>query len=149
MTDRNPLDAAFIGKRAGEEISRSIAQRVASGKASREKATEGRKAIPMGPMGETLKGNIKRIREAQRLTYVALSERLAELGRPIPVLGLRRIERGERRVDVDDLNTLAAALKVTCAQLMESPAECAACHGTPPVGFSCLTCGSGKERRDA
>ena len=62
--------------------------------------------------------NIKRIREGQRVTYVELSKRLAVLGRPIPVLGLRRIERGERRVDVDDLLALAAAFGVEPIRLL-------------------------------
>lgn len=62
--------------------------------------------------------NIRRIREGQRLTYVELSERLASVGRPIPVLGLRRIERGERRVDVDDLLALAYALGVPPVDLL-------------------------------
>jgi transcriptional regulator with XRE-family HTH domain len=76
------------------------------------------KKTSLGPVGEALRGNIKRIRETQRLTYVALSERLAELGRPIPVLGLRRIERGERRVDVDDLVALAVVLATSPVDLM-------------------------------
>jgi transcriptional regulator with XRE-family HTH domain len=72
----------------------------------------------LGPSGEMLMNNIKRIREGQRVTYVELSERLAALGRPIPVLGLRRIERGERRVDVDDLLALAKALNVSPVALL-------------------------------
>lgn len=72
----------------------------------------------LGPAGETLRQNIKRIREGQRITYVELSERLESIGRPIPVLGLRRIERGERRVDVDDLLALAYALGVPPVDLM-------------------------------
>lgn len=62
--------------------------------------------------GEILRTNIKRIREGQRLTFVEVSERLTSVGRQIPVLGLRRIERGERRVDVDDLFALAYVLGV-------------------------------------
>ncbi|WJV47643.1 helix-turn-helix domain-containing protein [Streptomyces flavofungini] len=73
---------------------------------------------PLGPAGETLMHNIKRIREGQRLTFVELSERLAETRRPIPVLGLRRIERGERRVDVDDLFALAHVLGVSPVDLL-------------------------------
>ncbi|MFF3326107.1 helix-turn-helix domain-containing protein [Streptomyces sp. NPDC002889] len=72
----------------------------------------------LGPAGETLRQNIKRIREGQRITYVELSERLDSVGRPIPVLGLRRIERGERRVDVDDLLALAYALGVPPVDLL-------------------------------
>jgi transcriptional regulator with XRE-family HTH domain len=61
---------------------------------------------------------VRRIREDQRLTYVELSGRLTDVGRPIPVLGLRRIERGERRVDVDDLLALATALRVAPIDLL-------------------------------
>jgi transcriptional regulator with XRE-family HTH domain len=67
-----------------------------------------------------LKDNIKRIREGQRITYVELAERLESVGRTIPVLGLRRIERGERRVDVDDLLALAYALGVPPVDLLVS-----------------------------
>lgn len=73
----------------------------------------------LGPAGETLMRNIKRIREGQRLTFVELSDRLTKVaGRPIPVLGLRRIERGERRVDVDDLLALAHVLDVSPVDLL-------------------------------
>jgi transcriptional regulator with XRE-family HTH domain len=73
---------------------------------------------PLGPVSETLMRNIKRLREAKRLTYVELSERLTNIGRPIPVLGLRRIERGERRVDVDDLAALAVVLSAAPVDLL-------------------------------
>lgn len=52
------------------------------------------------------------------MSYKALSERLEQLGRPIAVLGLRRIEAGERRVDVDDLVALALAFDVGPATLL-------------------------------
>lgn len=81
------------------------------GMAEKQRAT-------LGPVGETLMQNIKRIREGQRLTYVELADRLATIGRPIPVLGLRRIERGERRVDVDDLVALAVVLAASPVDLM-------------------------------
>lgn len=70
------------------------------------------------PLGDNVMRAVKRIREDQRLPYTELSDRLASLGRPIPVLGLRRIERGERRVDVDDLVALARALSVPPAVLL-------------------------------
>jgi len=44
------------------------------------------------------------------MTYTELAARLADLGCPIPVLGLRRIEQRKRRVDVDELAALARAL---------------------------------------
>ncbi|MFF3660058.1 helix-turn-helix domain-containing protein [Streptomyces olivochromogenes] len=76
------------------------------------------KQTPPTPAGEVLAANLKRLREEQRLTYVELSARLTETGRPIPVLGLRRIERGERRVDVDDLLALALVLSTHPVDLL-------------------------------
>ncbi|MEU0784170.1 XRE family transcriptional regulator [Streptomyces sp. NPDC006173] len=76
------------------------------------------KKTPPTPAGEVLAANLKRLREEQRLTYVELSNRLTETGRPIPVLGLRRIERGERRVDVDDLLALALVLSAHPVDLL-------------------------------
>jgi transcriptional regulator with XRE-family HTH domain len=76
---------------------------------------------PLGPTGDRVIANIKHLRQSQGLTYKQLSERLEELGRPIPVLGLSRLERGERRVDVDDLMALAVALGVTPNRLLLFP----------------------------
>jgi hypothetical protein len=74
----------------------------------------------VGPAGWVLAENIRRIRDAQRLTYAELARLLAEAGREIPVLGLRRIEYKERRVDFDDLLALAYVLKVCPVDLMVS-----------------------------
>lgn len=73
---------------------------------------------PTSSTGTVLATSVRRLREAQRLTYVELSERLTKVGRPIPVLGLRRIERGDRRVDVDDLFALAYVFGVTPLALL-------------------------------
>jgi transcriptional regulator with XRE-family HTH domain len=101
----------------------------------------GPQKIELGPAGIAVMGNVRRIREGQRLTYVELSQRLIAAGRPIPVLGLRRIERGERRVDVDDLSALASVLKTTVGGLMTVGA-CPVCADAPPSGFTCSTCGA-------
>ena len=69
--------------------------------------------ISLGPTGNTCRENFTRYRLAAGLSYAELSRRMTELGRGIPPLGLRRIEAGERRVDVDDLLVLAVALDVT------------------------------------
>lgn len=79
-------------------------------------ATE--KRNPLGPTGETVRANIQRLREDQNLGYSKLARILEEIHRPIPELGLRRIEAGDRRVDVDDLMALAAALTVSPATLL-------------------------------
>jgi hypothetical protein len=74
----------------------------------------------VGPAGAALAANIHRVRTAQRIGYAELSRLLSDVGRPIPELGLRRIEIGERRVDFDDLLALAYVLKVCPVDLMVS-----------------------------
>ncbi|WP_374967817.1 helix-turn-helix domain-containing protein [Terrabacter sp. BE26] len=71
------------------------------------------KQMHSGPTSETVRANIETFRLARGLTYAELSRELERRGHPIPPLGLRRIEAGERRVDVDDLTALALALRVT------------------------------------
>jgi hypothetical protein len=51
-----------------------------------------------------------------------LSAKLADL-RPIPPLGIRRIEAGDRRVDVDDLVAIALALGVSPSTLLVPKTE--------------------------
>lgn len=63
-------------------------------------------------MPDHLARTVARLREQQRLPLTELSDRLAKLGQPIPVLGLRRLEAGERKVDVNELAALAKALGV-------------------------------------
>src|SRR5260370_15983800 len=71
-----------------------------------------------GPIGERVAHTVRKFRKARNLSHAALSRRLGELGRPIPPLALRRIEAGERRVDVDDLVALALALDVAPVALL-------------------------------
>lgn len=81
---------------------------------------DAQKKNPLGPTGQAVADNVRRLRGDMQ--YVKLAARLAELGRPIPTLGLRKIESYERRVDADDLVALAAALYVSPATLlMPSP----------------------------
>lgn len=68
--------------------------------------------VPLGPVGRYVLDNLAELRAARRLTYKQLADRLEQLGRPIPTLGLSRIEKGNRRVDADDLVALAVALEV-------------------------------------
>lgn len=79
---------------------------------------EKEKRNPLGATGETVRINIRRLREAQNLGYAAFSRRLKDIGRTIPELGLRRIEEGDRRVDVDDLMALSVALGVSPLALL-------------------------------
>ncbi|WP_460075932.1 helix-turn-helix domain-containing protein [Streptomyces variabilis] len=73
---------------------------------------------PLGPTGEQVRANVERLREARGMTKKQLADRVSELGRPIPPLGISRIEAGTRRVDADDLVALAVALKVSPTTLL-------------------------------
>lgn len=68
---------------------------------------------PIGTANERVATTIRRIRREQELTTQALSWRLGQLGHQIAATGITKIEKGQRRVDVDDLVALAVALGVT------------------------------------
>ncbi|WP_205754732.1 helix-turn-helix domain-containing protein [Pseudarthrobacter sp. NamE5] len=89
------------------------------------------KKNPLGPTGETVRRNFVRLRGGMQ--YKELAERLAKIGRPIPALGLRRIEAGERRVDADDLVALAVAFDVSPLTLL-LPADGAFDLASPMTG---------------
>jgi 8-oxo-dGTP pyrophosphatase MutT (NUDIX family) len=74
--------------------------------------------VPLGPIGHYVIKNLEQLRNERGLSYRELSDKLKALGRPIPTLGLSRIEKGARRVDADDLVALALALKVNPAALL-------------------------------
>jgi transcriptional regulator with XRE-family HTH domain len=74
------------------------------------------KKSDLGPTGVNLTHAVRRLRG--NLSYNELSRRLADIGRDIPPLGLRRIEAGTRRVDVDDLMALAVVLGVSPIKLL-------------------------------
>ncbi|WP_338146201.1 helix-turn-helix transcriptional regulator [Streptomyces boncukensis] len=78
---------------------------------------------PLGPSGEHVRRNVTRVREARGWDKKELARRVTELGRPMPELGIGRIEAGTRRVDVDDLVALAIALGVNVSALLLPPAD--------------------------
>lgn len=80
-----------------------------------DEKTSGR---PLDSTGETVRSNLRRIRDRQGISGPDLSAKLIDLGRPIPPLGIHRIEAGKRRVDVDDLMALAVALQVSPISLL-------------------------------
>lgn len=65
--------------------------------------------------------NIAERRNALGLSIAELSRRTQEAGHPLAALALRRIEAGERRIDVDDLTALAAILETTPVALLSPP----------------------------
>lgn len=76
---------------------------------------------PLGPTGKQTAANIVRLRRELGLTLQQLSDRLAERGRSIAPLGLRRIESQDRRIDADDLVALAVVLGVNPSALLLPP----------------------------
>ena len=66
--------------------------------------------VELGPTGETVRHNIRRIRDAHGMTLKGLSVELARRQRPLSHTVLSQMETGGRRVDVDDLVAIAAAL---------------------------------------
>lgn len=72
----------------------------------------------MGPTGRTVGMNIAFFRVKRGLKLAELSERMAEVGRPMTGNTLSSIENLTRRADVDDLVAIAAALDVSPAALL-------------------------------
>ncbi len=77
--------------------------------------------VEIGPTGRQTATNIERIRTLLGISQRQLAECLSDLGRPIPSTALSKIERGDRRCDVDDLVAIAAALGVSPATLLLPP----------------------------
>jgi transcriptional regulator with XRE-family HTH domain len=74
-----------------------------------------------GQLGHNLIANIKHLCQMRGLSLRKLSAELDRIGRPIPPLGLSRVLRGERRVDVDEAAALAEILAVTPDVLLSAP----------------------------
>lgn len=100
--------------------------------------------IPMGPVGEIVRVNVRRLRESKRISQGDLSRLMGEAGWPMLASGVGRIEQGLRRVDVDDLVVLARILGVRPEELLApvEPEICANCDNDPPTGFTCQACGT-------
>ncbi|MGN7188834.1 helix-turn-helix domain-containing protein [Microbacterium enclense] len=75
-------------------------------------------SVDLGPTGDTVRRNVRRVRQDQECTLRDLSERLAENGYPMAQSALSKIENGTRRVDVDDMMALAVALGVSPVALL-------------------------------
>ncbi|MFD8839843.1 hypothetical protein [Streptomyces griseofuscus] len=95
---------------------------------------------PLGPAGNNVRRNVRRLRERRGWGYGHVEERLAREGRAITTLGLSAIDSGERLVDVDDLVALAAVFGLDVEELLRPPLDCDTCHGAPPAGFMCMEC---------
>ncbi|MGW3186348.1 helix-turn-helix domain-containing protein [Streptomyces ardesiacus] len=70
-----------------------------------------RRANDLGPTGARVAENVKALRESLPLTTEQLAERVTAFGRPMRANTITKIEKQQRRVDVDDLMALALALE--------------------------------------
>ncbi len=75
-------------------------------------------AVIPGPTSKRVAENVLKWRKARQMQQKELSAALARLGRPMLPTVISKIERGDRRVDVDDLVSLAAALDVSPSALL-------------------------------
>jgi transcriptional regulator with XRE-family HTH domain len=73
--------------------------------------------VELGPTGQTVRANVAALRKQRGLTLRDLSEKMPS-AHPLSHTTISEIERGARRVDVDDLVTLAKALSVSTTQLL-------------------------------
>lgn len=73
------------------------------------------------PYAAMVAENVRVLRKERGLGLADLSARLAELGRPLSLKVLSKMELGDRGIDVDDLVALAGALDVTPERLLMPP----------------------------
>ncbi|HUB38579.1 MAG TPA: TIR domain-containing protein [Streptosporangiaceae bacterium] len=85
---------------------------------------------PSGDAGGRAARRIRQLRLERSLTQADLAERLAASGRSYTVSTLSRIEQGKRRLDVDDVVAIAAALGVSLDALLLEADDLA--HGDRP-----------------
>ncbi|MGV9600801.1 helix-turn-helix domain-containing protein [Streptosporangium sandarakinum] len=77
-----------------------------------------RQTNEIGPTGARVAETVRKLRDRRGLSTTQLSKLLGELGRPIQPTGITKIEKRERKVDVDDLVALAIALGVSPSTLL-------------------------------
>ncbi|GLW00888.1 helix-turn-helix domain-containing protein [Streptomyces lavendulae] len=75
-------------------------------------------AVVAGPTSKRVAANIERVRKARHLKQKDVSDALGAMGRATLTTVVSKIERGERRIDVDDVVAMALALKVSPLTLL-------------------------------
>lgn len=79
------------------------------------------RTLEIGPAGIRAARKIEILRTQRGLGQRQLAERVTALGRPMSNTMLSRIERTQRRCDVDDLVAIARALLVSPLALLQEP----------------------------
>jgi transcriptional regulator with XRE-family HTH domain len=83
--------------------------------------------------------NVHALRVARGWTQAEFAERLG-LGWSADTAG--QAEHGRRVWTADEIAAAAFALSVPPGRLFWEADACSICHGTPPAGFVCGTCGA-------
>lgn len=102
-------------------------------------------------MSEYLADNVKRLREEQRMPATELAKKVSELGTPMTRMGIQRLERHERRVELDEIGALAEALGVPPVALFLPLSQAAGVQVSPGRVvdmWSALKWFSGRQRLD-
>lgn len=74
--------------------------------------------ISLGPAGLRFGQLMRELRVLAGLGQQELAAKLRDLGHPLPVSSISRLENGERRADISDLVAIAVALDVAPARLL-------------------------------
>ncbi|MCZ1001070.1 helix-turn-helix transcriptional regulator [Streptomyces mirabilis] len=77
------------------------------------------RSLEIGPAGILTARTIETLRTERGLAQRELATRVSALGRPMTNTMLSRIERAQRRCDIDDLVVLAQALRVSPLVLLQ------------------------------
>jgi transcriptional regulator with XRE-family HTH domain len=81
----------------------------------------GTNAVQRDATAAAVSANVRRLRKDKNLGLRGLANKLGEVGRPLGHSAVDQIEKGTRRVDVDDLMALASALGVSPCTLLMPP----------------------------
>ena len=79
------------------------------------------RSLEIGPAGIRTARTIEILRTERGLAQRELAARVTAIGRPMSNTMLSRIERAQRRCDIDDLVALAQALRVSPLVLLQGP----------------------------
>ncbi|MFE5158190.1 helix-turn-helix domain-containing protein [Streptomyces sp. NPDC056697] len=79
------------------------------------------RSLEIGSAGIRAARTTENLRTEQHLAQRKLAERVTTLGHPMSNTMLSRIERAQRRCDVDDLVLIAEALRVSPFVLLQGP----------------------------
>ncbi|GGN40343.1 transcriptional regulator with XRE-family HTH domain [Actinoplanes campanulatus] len=77
------------------------------------------------------------------LTMKQLTQRLADIGCPLPESGVWKVESGYRaNITVDEAVAFARVLRMPVERLLGPGPACLVCEDRPASGAACLNCGA-------